>query len=47
MSKTDFDNKLMSFNRKITSNETKHLDIQKKLNILITKDYNFLLGKRL
>ena len=44
-SKTDFDNKLTSFNKQITSNKTKHLKVQKKLNSLITKDYNFLLGR--
>ena len=42
---TDFDNKLASFNRRITLNKTKHLEIQKKLNSLITKDYNFFLGR--
>ena len=45
MSQTDFDNKLISFNRKITSNKTKHLEVQKKLNSLTTKDYNFFLGR--
>ena len=44
VNKTDFDNKLTSFNRQITSNKTKHLEVQKKLNSLITKDYNFFLG---
>ena len=39
--KTDFDNKLISFNRKITSNKAKYLGAQKKLNGLTTKDYNF------
>ena len=29
VSKTDFDKKLRSFNRKINSNEIKHLDLQK------------------
>ena len=43
--KTDFNNKLTSFNRQITSNKTKHLEVQKKLNSLITKDYNFFLGR--
>ena len=38
--KTDFDNKLTSFNKQITSNKTKHLEVQKKLNSLIPKDYN-------
>ena len=36
---------LTSFNRKITSNETKYLKIQMKLNSLITNDYNFFLGR--
>ena len=39
------DKKLTSFNRKITSNKTKYLEVQKKLNSLITKDYNFFLGR--
>ena len=43
MNKTDFDNILTSFKKRITSNETKHLNIQKKLNSLITKDYGFFL----
>ena len=45
MSKTDFDNKLISFNRKITSNKTKYLEVQKNLNCLITKYYNFFFGR--
>ena len=40
VNKTDFDNKLASFKRQITSNKTKHLKVQKKL----TKYYNFFLG---
>ena len=32
VTKTDFDDKLTSFNRKITSNKTKYLEVQKKLN---------------
>ena len=43
VTKTDFDNKRTSFNRKITSNETKYLEVQNKLNSLITNDYNFFL----
>ena len=43
--KTDFDNKLSSFNKRITSNKTKYLEVQGKLNILITKDYNFFLRR--
>ena len=34
MSKTNFDNKLTSFKKRITSNNTKYLEIQEKL-----KDY--------
>ena len=44
MNKTDFDN-LASFNRQITSNKTKHSEVRKKLNSLISKDYNFFLGR--
>ena len=36
VNKTDFDNKLTSFNRRIASNKRKHLEVQKKLNSLIT-----------
>ena len=39
-SKTYFDNKLRKFNRRITSNKIKHLEVQKDLNSLIAKDYN-------
>ena len=45
VNKTDFNNKLTSFNRRITSNKTKHLEVQKKLNSLIRKDYNFFVGR--
>ena len=45
VNKADFDNKVISFNRKITSNKTKYLEVQKKVNSLITKDYNFLSGR--
>ena len=45
VTKTDFDNKLTSFNKRITSNKTKHLEVQKKLNKLITKGYDFFLGR--
>ena len=41
VNKTDFDNKLTSFNRKISSNRTIYLEVQKekkKLNSLITKE---------
>ena len=44
VTKTEFDNKLTSFNKRITSNKTKHLEVQKKLDSLITKDYGFFSG---
>ena len=31
LNKSDFDNKLTRFNKRITSNKTKHLEVQKKL----------------
>ena len=31
VSKNNFDNKLISFNRKITSDKTKYLEVQKKM----------------
>ena len=45
VSKTDFDNKLISFIRKITWNKTKCLEVQKKLNSLTKKDYNSFIGR--
>ena len=45
MTKTEFDNKLTSFNKQITSNKTKHLKVEKKLGSLIKKDYDFFLGR--
>ena len=45
VNKTDFDNELISFNKRITSNKRNYLEFQKKLNSLITKDYNFFLGR--
>ena len=41
VNKNDFDNKLTSFNKHITSNNAKHLVVQKELNGLITKGYYF------
>ena len=41
VNKTDLDNKLTSFSKRITSNKTKQLEVQKKLNSLITKYYTF------
>ena len=45
VNKTDFDNKLTSFNKRITSNKIKQLEAQKKLNSPITKHYNLFLGR--
>ena len=45
MNKTDFDNKLTRLNKWMTSNKAKHLEVQKKLNSLMTKYYNFFLGR--
>ena len=45
VTKTNSDKKLTSVNRKITSNKTKYLEVQNKLNSLITNDYNFFLGR--
>ena len=45
LNKTSFDNKLTSFNRWITSNKTKQLEVKKKLNSLITSDFDLFLGR--
>ena len=45
MNKTDFDNKITSFNKRIISNKTKYLEVQTKLNSLITKDCNIFVGR--
>ena len=45
MKKSWFDNKLRSFNKRITANKTKHLEVQKNLNSLTINYYNFFLGK--
>ena len=44
VSQTDFDNKIISFNRNITSNKTKYLEV-KKLNGLTTKEWNSFFGR--
>ena len=43
VNKTDFDNKLTSLNKRITSIKRKYLEILMKLNPLVTKDYDFFL----
>ena len=44
MTKTDFINKLTSFNKRMISNKAKHFEFQRKLNSLMTKD-NFFVGR--
>ena len=43
--KTDFDAKLSSLNKKITSNKTKHLLVENELNKLKTFDSGYFIGK--
>ena len=45
MNKTDFHNKVPRFNWQISSDKTKHLELQEKLNILMKKNYDFFLGR--
>ena len=45
ITKTDFDAKLSSLNRKITKNKTDHLLIQNKLKKLNTFDLGYFWGK--
>ena len=45
MTKTDFDAKLSSLNRKITQNKTKHLLVENELNKLKTFDSSYYNGK--
>ena len=45
MTKTDFDAKLSSFNKKITENKRKHLLVQKELNKLKTFDSSYFIDK--
>ena len=45
ITKTDFDAKLSSLNRKITSNKTKHLLVENELNKLKTFDSSYFIGK--
>ena len=45
VTKTDFDNKLATFNRQIASSKTKHLEVQKKLDSLRKNDYHFFLSR--
>ena len=45
MTKTDFDAKLSSLNRKITANKTKHLLVENELKKLKTFDSSYFIGK--
>ena len=45
ITKTDFDAKLSSLNRKITSNKTKHLIVKNQLKKLKTFELGYFIGK--
>ena len=45
MTKTDFDAKLSSLNKKITANESKHLVVENELKKLKTFDLGYFIGK--
>ena len=45
MTQTDFDAKMSSLNRKITSNKTKHLLFENELKKLKTFDLSYFIGK--
>ena len=45
ITKTDFDAKLSSLNRKITNNESNHLLVENELNKLKTFDPSYFHGK--
>ena len=45
ITKTDFDAKLSSLNRKITANKSKHLLVEKELKKLKTFDSSYFIGK--
>ena len=45
ITKTDFDAKLSSLNRKITQNKTKHLLIENELNKLKSFDSSYFIDK--
>ena len=45
VTKTDFDAKLSSFNRKITSNKTKHILVESELKKLKTFNLSYFIGK--
>ena len=45
ITKTDFDAKLSSLNKKITQNKSKHLLVENELNKLKTFDSSYFIGK--
>ena len=45
ITKTNFDAKLLSLNKKITQNKTKHLHVEDELNKLKTFDSSYFIGK--
>ena len=45
LTKTDYNAKLTSFNKKITSNKTKHLIVENELKKLKTFDSRYFIGK--
>ena len=45
MTKTDFDARLSSLNRKVTSNKTKHVLVENELKKLKALDLSYFIGK--
>ena len=45
MTKTDFDAKLLSLNKKVTANKTKHLLVENELKKLRAFDLSYFIGK--
>ena len=45
ITKTDFDAKLLSLNRKITQNKSKHFLVENELNKLKTSNFSYFIGK--
>ena len=45
MTKTDFDAKLSSLNKRVTANKTKHLLVENKLKKLKIFDFSYFIGK--
>ena len=45
MTKTDFDAKLLSLNKRVTANKTKHLLVENELKKLRAFDLSYFIGK--